>query len=80
MSDYFNIGADLKMFEDNELVEVRADVLRAAQAKLEAIKRELEICLRAKSNLYPPGARYLNNPDNMNDPRMVDERGEIVEP
>ena len=40
MRDYFNIGADLEMFEDNELVEVRADVLRAAQAKLEAMERE----------------------------------------
>ena len=50
------------------------------ESQLEVVEQKLETCLRAKSELYPPGAKYLNNQDNMNDPRMVDERGEIVEP
>lgn len=38
MSDIFNIGTDLELFEHNELVEVRADVLRRFQTKLEAME------------------------------------------
>ena len=38
---------------------------------------ELEVKMMG---LYPPGARYLNNPLNMNDPRILDDRGEVVEP
>ena len=59
-----------------DILNDREELLRD-KAALEA---KLEACLRAKSKLYPPGAKYLNNPDNINDPRMIDGRGEIVEP
>lgn len=56
------------------------DDLEGWASEVVALEAELEACTKAKSLLYPPGTRYLNNPDNMNDPRMLDERGEVVEP
>ena len=56
------------------------DEVAALEAKLEATIVLLQECLSAKSRLYPPGASYLNNPDNMNDPRVLDERGNVVTP
>ena len=37
-----DLGADLSMFEDNELVEVRADVLRRLEAELALLRRAMK--------------------------------------
>ena len=53
--DYFNIGAGLEMFEDNELVEIRADVLRAVLTKLETMRQALAAADEWRSLSGPGG-------------------------
>ena len=70
-------GATLSPRHDIKMcVVVSSDVIDL----IDAIEAKLEKCLQDKSNLYPTGARYLNNPDNMNDPRMLNEKGEVITP
>ena len=63
-----------------DTITVRAHMVREILDDLTALEAKLEECLIAKSLLYPPGATYLNNPDNMNDPRMLNEKGEVITP
>ena len=63
-----------------KLVQPYADRIAVLKAERDELKAKLEECLVVKSGLYPPGATYLNNPDNMNDPRMLDGEGNVITP
>ena len=65
---------------DHSDMDAAAFIANQQAGEIAALEAKLEACLQAKSKLYPPGAKYLNNPDNINDPRMIDEHGEIVTP
>ena len=60
--------------------KTQREKIAALEAERDELKAKLKECLIAKSLLYPPGATYLNNPDNMNDPRMLDGEGNVITP